>query len=200
MGARAACSHRQDGVRGEPHGPGTVDDALGCRHVSYDVAVVDGEPRWWRHATETRREAPSIIGPCTRENDPGIGVFGRGIPPAFSRATPDSSTPRPSCGRMIEVQSAHERSMAGPLWGRLGRCARALYQERAGTSPIKTARRYSVVLFGRTVRAIAIRRQRSWRQVRRLPVSRACRSRFTRTRNPSATPCRPAAFDWPCQR
>ena len=24
---------------------------LGGRHVSSDVAVVDGEPRWWRHVT-----------------------------------------------------------------------------------------------------------------------------------------------------
>src|SRR5258708_26753106 len=68
----------------------------------------------------------------------------------------------------------------------------------AGTSPSKTgATDTASCCSGRTVRAIAIRRPRSWRRCGTCPVSRACSVRFTRTRNPSATPCRPAAFDWP---
>src|SRR6266436_7071392 len=68
----------------------------------------------------------------------------------------------------------------------------------AGTSPIKTgATDTASCCSGRTVRAIAIRRPRSWRRCGACPASRACRSRFTRTRNPSATPCRPAALDSP---
>src|SRR5437016_3958569 len=87
---------------------------LDGRHVSSDVAVVDGEPRWWRHAT----------------GEPG-------------------ATDTAWC------------------------CS------------------------GRMVRAIAIRRPRSWRRCGACLASRACRLPFTRTRSPSATPCRPAAFDSP---
>jgi hypothetical protein len=39
---------------------------LDGRHVSSDVAVLDGRPVWWRHATGSpARRARSTTGPCT---------------------------------------------------------------------------------------------------------------------------------------
>src|SRR5258707_2508951 len=67
---------------------------LDGRHVSSDVAVVDGEPRWWRHATENPAgKAPSIIGPCTPRTIPASRRIAARGSAGISRATPASSTP-----------------------------------------------------------------------------------------------------------
>src|SRR5215471_5150781 len=67
-----------------------------------------------------------------------------------------------------------------------------------GTSPIKTgATDTAWCCSGRMGRAIATRRKPSPHRCGRCPAFRACKSRFTRTRNPSTTPCRPAAFVLP---
>ena len=70
---------------------------LDGRHVSTDVAIVDGEPRWWRHVTG----APGADGTFDHWTvhaapDARSRTIAAPGSESISPATPASSTPRPS--------------------------------------------------------------------------------------------------------
>ena len=71
---------------------------LAGRHVSSDVAVVEGEPRWWRHVTgasERGRHVRLLDRPRGARAARSRTTAARGSA-GTSRAIPASSTPRPS--------------------------------------------------------------------------------------------------------
>src|SRR6266540_2507877 len=89
------------------------------RHVSTDAAVVDGEPRWWRHVTgEPGREGTFDHWTVHAARDGAIEDYCG----AWIRRHHQHRDHRWAHHRSA---SAHERSVAGPLRRRLGRGTRA---------------------------------------------------------------------------
>src|SRR5262249_50243896 len=120
------------------------------RHVSSDVAIVEGEPRWWRHVTgEPGREGTFDYWTVHAAHDGGIEDYcGAWIRAQLKGYTGILNTETIG-GRMIEVH--RRRSDQGPaLYGAGGVDALVrLYQEGGWDFPDQARRDgYSVVLFG----------------------------------------------------
>ena len=171
---------------------------LDGRHVSSDVAVVRGEPRWWRHVTG---------------KPAGEGTFDYWI----IHAEPDAGIEEP-CGAWIEknlpdytgmlnletiggtIIEAHLRfadqwpDLYGPGWVD---ALVELYERGAWNFPDDDrAEGYSAVLFGpmrSTAAATAIRQPQRSTTSNACRGSPACRSPSTKIARRKATPCRPAA-------
>ena len=136
------------------------------RHVSSDVAVVDGEPRWWRHVTG----APSGDGTFDHwtvhaAHDPVIEEYcGAWISAHLGRYTGIVNIETIG-GRMIEVHlrmSDQWPDLYGDGWVD---ALIELYHARRGISRTRTGATASAwSCSGRTVRATAIRRPRWWRR------------------------------------
>ena len=169
---------------------------LDGRHVSSDVAVVRGEPRWWRHVTG---------------KPAGEGTFDYWI----IHAEPDASIEEP-CGAWIEknlpgytgmlnletiggtIIEAHLRfadqwpDLYGPGWVD---ALVELYERGAWNFPDDDrAEGYSAFCSGRTAAATDIRQPRPSTTSNACRGSPACRSPSTKIARRKATPCRPAAF------
>jgi hypothetical protein len=123
---------------------------LDGRHVSSDVAIVEGEPRWWRHVTgEPGREGTFDYWTVHAAHDPGIEDYcGAWIRRHLKGYTGILNTETIG-GRMIEVHlrmSDQWPDLYGAGW--VDALVR-LYQERRWDFADQDRRDgYSVVLFG----------------------------------------------------
>lgn len=169
------------------------------RHVSTDVAVVDGEPRWWRHVTgRPGGEGTFDHWTIHAAHDPEIENYCRDwICRNLAGYTGILNTETIG-GRMIEVHlrmSDQWPDLYGDGW--VDALVR-LYHERAWDFADDGRRDgYSVVLFGPHGPRYRHPTPALVTQVRSCPASPACRSRSTRIWSPSATPCRRAASGSP---
>src|SRR2546430_17431494 len=75
---------------------------LDGRDVSADVAVVDGEPRWWRHATgEPGGEGTFDHWTVHAAHDPGIAAYCRSWAPPHLQGLTSTPTPPSTAARSI---------------------------------------------------------------------------------------------------
>ena len=92
------------------------------RHVSSDVAIVAGRPRWWRHVTGRPGPGGTFdYWTIHAESDPEIEAYcaewiGRNMSDYTGMLNFETIN-----GRIIELRSAIQRSMAGLVWARLDR-------------------------------------------------------------------------------
>src|SRR5258708_32720467 len=88
---------------------------LGGRHVSSAVAVVDGEPRWWRHATgEPGGEGTFDHWTVHAAHDPGIEAYcGAWIRRHLKGYTGILNTETIG-GRLVQGALRHSDPMPGP--------------------------------------------------------------------------------------
>ncbi len=121
------------------------------RHVSSDVAVVDGEPRWWRHVTG----APGADGTFDHwtvhaaAGSRDRGALRRLDPRRISRATPASLNLETIGGRIIEVHlrlSDQWPDLYGAGW--VEALVRLYQRGRWDFADADRRDGYSVVLFG----------------------------------------------------
>ena len=121
------------------------------RHVSSDVAVVDGEPRWWRHVTGApeRGRHVRLLDRARRARSRDRGLLRRLDSPSISRGYTGILNTETIGGRMIEVHlrmSDQWPDLYGAGW--VDALVR-LYHERAWDFADDDRRDgYSVVLFG----------------------------------------------------
>ena len=167
-------------------------------HVSSDVALVNGEPRWWRHTTGATAPGGTFdYWSIHAEPMPAVeqwcGDWARQHLAGYTGMVNFETIG----GRIIE---AHLRfadqwpDLYGAGWVE---ALIRLYVTGDWDYP-DTDRRdgYSVVLFGPHGRAIAIRRRRWWMRCAACRVYRRCRSHSTRNAIPRIMRCRQAVSGW----
>ena len=170
-------------------------ELLEGRHVSSDVAVVDGEPRWWRHVTGK----PSGEGTfdhwtvhCAR--DQAIEEYcGDWIRSHLAGYTGILNTETIG-GRMIEVHlrmSDQWPDLYGAGW--VDAVVRLYHRGIWEFADRDRRDGYSVVLFGPHGPCYRHPPPALVTQIRNMAGCPACRSPFTRTGRPSSMRCRPAA-------
>ena len=166
------------------------------RHVSSDVAVVDGEPHWWRHVTgapsgEGTFDHWTVHAARDAEVESYCGAWIRRHLARYSGILNIETIG----GRMIEVHlrmSDQWPDLYGAGW--VDAVVR-LYQSHDGTFRTRTAATASASFsLSRMVPIIAIRR-RPWSNVcGACRGFRACRSPSTRTRTPGHHAMPPGGF------
>ena len=172
---------------------------LAGRHVSSDVAVVGGEPRWWRHATgkpagEGTFDYWTVHAAPDAEIEARCGAWVRahlaGYTGMLNLETID--------GTIIE---AHLRfadqwpDLYGAGW--VAALVR-LYERGCGISPMRIGvTAIAWCCSGPRAAAIAIRRRRWSRRSGACAACRACRSPSARIGRRTATRCRRADFALP---
>ena len=167
-------------------------------HVSTDAALVDGEPRWWRHTSGATAPGGTfdhwhIHAEAMPEIEDLVRRLGAQAPARLHRHGEFRNDRRAD----HRGASALRRSVARSLRARLGGGGdRAVCRRRWTYPDTGRADGFSVVLFGRTARGIAIRRARRSRPCGRWMAYRACKSRSTKTRTRRTTRCLPAASGW----
>ena len=119
-------------------------------HVSSDVALVDGEPQWWRHATGVASgagtfdywEVHAVPSPAVED---WCGAWCR----QHLRATPECSTSRPSAAASSRCHLRFADQWPDLYGARLGRGASSVSMPSREWRFDDSARRtgYSVVLF-----------------------------------------------------
>ena len=173
---------------------------LDGRHVSSDVAVVRGKPRWWRHVTGKagRRGHLRLLDRSCRAGQPlSRRRAAHGSKKIFAGYTGMLNLETIG-GKIIE---AHLRfadqwpDLYGPGWVE---ALVELYERGDWNFPDDDrARATASFCSARTAGAIAIRRRQRSKRSSACQASPACRSPSMRIARRSITPCRPADFASP---
>ena len=166
------------------------------RHVSSDIAVVDGEPRWWRHVTgKPAGEGTFDYWIIHAEPDAGIEAHcGEWVQKNLSRYT--GMLNLETIGETII--EAHLRfadqwpDLYGPGW--VDALVRLYERHEWDFSDDDRSEGYSVVLFGPNGHHYRHPPPAVVDEVKGMPGVTSTQITFHDNRAPEPTPCRPAAF------